>query len=348
MMVETGQNARRKPGLRVLYIGGTGEISFECVHESIRLGHDVAVFNRGNHNAGLPAECRLLRGDVEDDTAYRQLAAQNFDVVCQFRLFTTQAIERDIATFRGHCGQYVFISSASVYAKPVRNLPITEATPLNNRFWAYSRAKADMEAILRNQSYLEYTIVRPSHTYRTRMPTPMGHNIEVSRLLRGKPVVVPGDGESLWTVTHAQDFARPFARLLDDHNAIGEAFHITADRQWPWNEILEAIAAASGVRDYSFVHVASDTLIQYRPEWEGPLLGDKSYSVVFDNTKVKRVVGDFDTPIDPWQGMRMVAERFPPSDHIDPAIDQLLDHIMQEQRQLGSNHSREGIRGFDG
>jgi uncharacterized protein YbjT (DUF2867 family) len=342
MAKKAGESARRKPGPRVLYIGGTGEISFECVHESVRLGHDVAVFNRGNHNAGLPAECRLLQGDVEDDAAYQKLAEQDFDVVCQFRLFTTQAIERDIAMFTGHCDQYVFISSASVYEKPVRNLPITEATPVENRFWAYSQAKADMEALLRSQSDLRYTIVRPSHTYRTRMPTPLGNNIEVSRLLRGKPVVVPGDGESLWTVTHAEDFARPFARLLGNPHAIGEDFHIASDRQWPWNEIFEAIATAIGVPDYSLVHVASDTLIQYQPEWKGKLLGDKSYSVIFDNSKVKSVAGDFDCPIDPWLGMRMVAERFRSSDDFDPAIDRLLDRIVREQLALGSSNRLQG------
>ena len=322
--------------MRVLYIGGTGEISFDCVHESVRLGHDVTVFNRGNHNAGLPAECRLVKGDVNDDTAYAKLANEDFDVVCQFRLFTTEAMARDMAMFRDHCGQYVFISSASAYEKPVRNLPITESTPLGNRFWTYSQAKADMEGMLRAQSELPYTIVRPSHTYRTRMPTPMGNNIEVSRLLRGKPVVVHGDGESLWTVTHAEDFAPPFVRLLGRGAAIGEAFHITAERQWSWNEIFEAVAAALDVADFRLEHVASETLIRYHPQWEGPLLGDKSCSVVFDNTKVKRVVGEFDCPIDPWDGMRLVAERYPHSNECDPEMDQLLDQIVTEQRRLGS------------
>ena len=323
--------------MRILYIGGTGEISFDCVHESVRLGHDVTVFNRGNHNAGLPAECRIITGDVNDDAAYARLATHGFDVVCQFRLFTPEALERDIALFREHCGQYVFISSASAYRKPVRTLPITEATPVGNRFWAYSQAKADMEVLLRAQSALPYTIVRPSHTYRTRMPTPMGNNIEVSRLLRGKPVVIHGDGESLWTVTHAEDFARPFARLLGNPRALGEDFHITSDRQWSWNEIFEAIAAALGVTDYAFAHVPSETLIRYRPEWEGPLLGDKAYSVVFDNAKVKAAAGEFQCPIDPWEGMRMVAERFPPSDQCDPDMDRLLDRIVNEQRALGDS-----------
>jgi nucleoside-diphosphate-sugar epimerase len=319
--------------MRVLYIGGSGEISFECIHESVRLGHEVTVFNRGQNNAGLPEQVRFLTGDVADDSAYSRLAAERFDTVCQFRLFTPAEIARDIALFTGHCGQYLFISTASAYAKPVRNLPITEATPLYNPHWAYSRAKAEMESMLRAQDGLPYTIVRPSHTYRRKMPTALGG--EVSRMLRGKPVVVHGDGESLWTVTHARDFGRPFARLLGAPSALGEAFHITSDRSWPWNEIFDAIGAALGV-EAKRVHVASDTLIRYCPEWEGKLLGDKSPSVRFDNSKVKSVVGDFDCPIDPWQGMRMVAEQFPPrADGYDAAMDGLYDRIVEEQNALG-------------
>jgi nucleoside-diphosphate-sugar epimerase len=323
--------------LRVLYIGGTGEISFSCVHESARLGHDVTVFNRGNHNAGLPTECHFILGDVEDDTAYAKLAAPNFDVVCQFRLFTPTAIERDIALFAGHCGQYVFISSASAYQKPLRKVPITEETPLDNPYWDYSRAKAAMESLLRAQSLLPYTIVRPSHTYRTRMPMPLGG--EVSRLLRGKPIVIHGDGQSLWTITHATDFARPFARLLGNRNALGEVFHITNDRTWPWNAIVEAAAAALGVTHPEVVHVASDTLIRYRPDWEGRLLGDKAVSVIFDNSKIKSVVGDFDCPIDPWLGMQLVASEFPPEvDAYDRDLDQLYDRIIADQLALGTDN----------
>ena len=323
--------------MRVLYIGGTGEISWDCIHETVRLGHEVTVFNRGHHNAGLPASCRFVTGDVEDAAGYGRLAAANFDVVCQFRLFSPVALRRDLALFTGHCGQYVCISSASVYTKPVRNLPITEKTPIGNPLWAYSQAKAEMEALLGAQDRLPFTIVRPSHTYRTRMPTPLGANIEVSRLLRGKPAVVHGDGESLWTVTHAEDFARPFARLLGNRRAFGETFHITSDRSWSWNEIFEAIAAALGLSSCPMVHVATDTLVAYNPEWRGPLHGDKAPSVRFDNRKVKSVVGYFDCPIDPWQGMRIVAERFPPSAaDFDPKLDQLIDRIVAEQGALGA------------
>jgi nucleoside-diphosphate-sugar epimerase len=320
--------------VRVLYIGGSGEISFECIHESVRLGHDVTVYNRGHHNAGLPADVRFITGDIEDNAAYGALAAEKFDVVCQFRIFTPKAIERDVALFTGHCGQYLFISSASAYAKPVRNLPITEATPLRNPYWAYSRDKAAMEAVLQHQTKLPYTIVRPSHTYRANFPTALGG--EVSRMLRGKPVIVHGDGESLWTLTHARDFARPFARLLGAPRALGEAFHITGDRSWSWNEIFLAIGAAVGVEQPDIVHVASDTLVRYNAEWEGPLLGDKSASVQFDNSKVKSVAGDFDCRVDLWRGMRLVADIRPPSaSDFDAATDALYDRVIIEQNRLG-------------
>jgi nucleoside-diphosphate-sugar epimerase len=318
--------------MRVLYIGGTGQISFDCVHESVRLGHDVTVFNRGHNNAGLPDNVRLIAGNVGGDSAYGRLAAEHFDVVCQFRLFTRAEMRRDLALFAGHCGQYVFISSASAYQKPLRTLPITESVPLANPYWTYSRAKADMEGLLRAQTKLPYTIVRPSHTYRTKMPTPLGG--EVSRMLRGKPVVLHGDGESLWTITHAEDFARPFARLLGASHVLGEAYHITNDRQWSWNEIVEAIAAALGIDDVEVAHVATDTLISYRPDWEGPLLGDKSASVIFDNSKIKQAVGDFTCPIGPWEGMRMVAERYPPrAEDYDADLDHLYDRIVAAARR---------------
>ena len=319
--------------MRVLYIGGTGEISYDCIHETLRLGHDVTVFNRGSNNAGLPDGCHFIIGDVNDNAAYARLASEHFDVICQFRLFSTDEMSRDIATFAGHCGQYVFISSASAYRKPVRDLPITESTPLVNPFWAYSRAKADMEAMLTAQTALPYTIVRPSHTYRTKMPTALGG--EVSRLLRGLPVIVHGDGESLWTITHASDFARPFARLLGNPAAIGEAFHITHSRSWSWNEILLAMASAIGVDNPELVHVATDTLVRYEPEWVGKLHGDKSASVIFDNAKVRSVAGEFEFLIDPWLGMQQVAREYPPNREPNPQLDALYDRIIADQRALG-------------
>jgi nucleoside-diphosphate-sugar epimerase len=323
--------------LKVLYIGGTGEISFDCIKRSAASGHDVSVYNRGNHNDGLPPSCNFITGDITDDTTYGELAKQNFDVVCQFRLFSEEALQRDLDLFAGHCGQYVFIGTASSYQSPLRTLPITEETPLINPYWGYSRAKAAMEAILQAQDALPFTIVRPSHTYRTNIPpTAVARETNVSRLLRGKPVVMHGDGSSLWTLTHAEDFAPLFVGLLGNDRAMGEAFHITHDKSWPWDEILEAAAAALGVKDYRVVHVPSDTLIRFNPEWEGPLLGDKTPSVIFNNSKVKSVAGDHECRIDPWAGMKLVAERFPVDpEAFDAEEDALLDRIAAGQDAVG-------------
>lgn len=323
--------------MRILYIGGTGQISFECVHASVRLGHDVTVFNRGNSNDGLPPETRFITGDLFDDAAYRQLAEEKFDVVCQFRLFEPEHLRRDLDTFTGNCGRYVFISTASAYHKPLPTWRITEDLPLINPFWEYSRKKAEMERMLADQGALPFVIVRPSHTYRAMLPaTAVEREIGVSRMLRGKPVVQHGDGSSLWTLTHARDFAEPFVRLVTDDRAPGEAFHITSDEAYPWDRITEAVGKALGVEP-EIVHVASDTMIRYKPEWEGPLLGDKAGSATFDNAKVKAIVGDFDCPTDLDTGMRLAADLVKPlpEDGFDAELDALMDRIVADQRGLG-------------
>ena len=327
--------------MKVLYVGGNGEISFDCVHESVRAGHDVTVFNRGRHNDGLPPapQVTYLTGDFEDDAEYRQVAEGGFDVVCQFRVFDTDKLRRDLDLLTGKIGRYVFISTASAYHKPVRQLPITEDVPLVNPFWGYSRKKAACEAMLAEQSDLPWTVVRPSHTSRTNLITAMGGgDLLASRMLRGKPVVVHGDGTSLWTVTAAADFAPPFVKLLTADAALGEAFHLTADHAYPWRQLYEAAGDALGVSP-QIVGIPSDTLIRAQPDWEGPLWGDKSWSVAFDNAKIKSVVGDFacDTPLD-----RFMAERV---EHfhrrggrdvpVDEATDALMDRLIKAQSRVG-------------
>ena len=277
----------------ILFIGGTGQISLPCVFEALDAGHQVSVLNRGKTDAGLPTGVSVIVGDMDDAATYADLGDRNFDVVCQFRCYTPEQMKKDIATFSGKTGQYVFISSASAYQKPARHYIITEETPLENPYWEYSRKKADCEALLRGQTGLPWTVVRPSHTVRTGLPLPMGDGDAVARrLLRGAPVIVHGDGTSLWTLTRCADFAVPFVRLLGNPKAAGEAFQITNDRAFTWNEITNAIAAGLGV-EATLVHVPTETLVRYNPEWEGPLMGDKSWSVLFDNSKVKRVAGDF-------------------------------------------------------
>ena len=329
--------------MKVLYIGGTGEISQACVCRSVEVGHDVAAFHRGRRRDELPSGVRRITGDIGDEAAYRALGAERFDVVCQFLAYQMPAVERDVEVFGGRCAQYVFISTASAYRKPPPRAVITEDVPLGNPFWPYSQAKADMEAFLMAQhadGRLPVTVVRPSHTHRTRFPGGMASGDDWAwRILHGKPLVVHGDGTALWTLTHSSDFAVPFVGLLGQPAALGEAFHITRHLEaHPWNRIFAAVAEALG-REARLVHVPSDTLVRYRPAWAGPLLGDKTWSVLYDNRKVMGVAGDFACQVSMEEGIRRAAEHvcrrleaFQP----DPALHALLDRIAAEQGALGA------------
>jgi nucleoside-diphosphate-sugar epimerase len=328
--------------MKVLYIGGTGEISYSCVVESLKLGHQVVLLNRAQTDQELPAGVRTITGNLEQASAYEALGSEHFDSVCQFFAFDEARIERDITTFAGRTAQYVFISSASVYSKPIDHFErITEATPTTNPFWEYSQKKARMEARLleaHRRGLLPVTIVRPSHTYRRRFPSALGGgDWTARRMLRGLPVIVHGDGTSLWTLTHSSDFAKPFARLLGNSRALGEAFHITGDGVHSWDEILTEVARALGVEP-RLVHVASDTLVGFEPAWKGPLHGDKSPSSLFDNTKVRSVAGDFETSVRLQDGFRATAvavrQRLDQGAGKDPALDDKVERILS-QLQLG-------------
>ena len=283
--------------LSVLYIGGTGQISLPCVEASLEAAHDVTILNRNKTAVPLPKGVKSHFGDMNGE-AYRAIDGRRFDVVAQFRLFTPAEMQRDIATFTGKTGQYVFISSASVYEKPVRHYLMTERTKLENKYWRYSRDKIACERLLREQDTLAYTIVRPSHTVRTGMPIQVGDpDIAMRRMIAGKPVIVAGDGSSIWTLTRSVDFAAPFVRLLGNAAALNDDFHITGDRGFTWNQIHEAIARGFGV-EALHAHVPTETIVRFNREWEGPLLGDKTWSALFDNAKVKGVAGPFDASED--------------------------------------------------
>jgi len=324
--------------LSILFIGGTGQISLPCVHEAVAAGHTVTVMNRGQTDVALPAGVETIVGEVGEKSGYANLGDKRFDVVCQFRAYTADQMQQDIDTFAGRTGQYVFISSASAYQKPARHYIITERTPLENPYWEYSRNKAICERMLRDQDKLPWTIVRPSHTVRTGMPIQIGNpDAALRRMIAGKPVVVAGDGLSLWTLTRCADLAVPFVRLLGNAQAIDDDFQITCDRSFTWNQIHEAIAAGFGV-EAKHAHVPTGTLIRYNKEWEGPLLGDKSWSVIFDNSKVKRVAGPFTCAEDldtiladsiMHAKARLKAPAPPPSDE-----DALMDRIVAEQGRL--------------
>ena len=323
----------------VLFVGGTGQISLPCVEKAVAAGHDVSVFNRGQRDAALPAGVTSIVGDMKDPASYRQLRDKKFDVVAQFMVFTPEQMQQDIETFAGHAGQYVFISSASVYDKSNHYVVKEGVTPVHNPYWAYSQAKIACEKLLEGSANLPWTIVRPSHTVRTGLPTLVGEgDVIPRRMLQGKPVFVAGDGTAPWTLTRSVDFATPFVGLFGKPKAIGEDFHITGDMAWTWTQIYKAIAKAIGA-EANIVCVPSDTLVRYRPDWVGPLWGDKSLASLFDNSKVKAVAGDFTCSEDldevlaePIQHLKeRLAQPEQPSE-----LTPLLDRITADQLALGA------------
>lgn len=326
--------------LNILFIGGTGQISLPCVKLAVKAGHKVTVFNRGRHDEKLPGKVKAIAGDMADPAAYRRLGEREWDVVCQFMAFTPDQMRQDIETFTGRVGQYVFISSASVYEKPPRDYVITEATPAVNPYWPYSQDKIACEQMLTAAKKLPWTIVRPSHTVRTGLPTLVNEgDIVAHRMLAGKPVIVAGDGATPWTLTRSEDFAVPFVNLLGNRKALRDTFHITGDKGFTWNDIYGAIGAGLGVEP-KIVHVPTETLIRYRPDWAGPLLGDKTWAALFDNTKVKRVAGKFSSSEDlaeilaqPIAYFRKRREATGPQ---TGELDALFDRIAAEQSALGT------------
>lgn len=328
--------------MKVLYVGGSGEISQACVEQAQLLGHRVTVFNRGLRSETLPEGVEQVVGDIADDAIYARLAARNFDVVCQFLVYDPKMVQRDIEFFTGHCQQYIFISTASAYQKPCQNHIITESVPLDNPFWSYSRSKAACENLLlqaHDAGKLPVTIVRPSHTYRTRLPSTVIDGDHLAwRLVNNKPVILHGDGESLWTLTHATDFAKAFVKINCNVDALGEAVHITCSDGHTWNVIYGAVAKLLN-KEPVICMVLSSTIVGYNAAWQGPLLGDKSNSVLFDNSKVRRLTGGWRCKVSLAEGLQQVwphvLKRLEQGYQPDQKIDALIDRIIDEQQVKG-------------
>ena len=327
--------------MKVLYIGGSGNISTACVERSLERGQGVAVLNRGRQEAAFPGTVEAIRGDRNDPALLRRAAADGYDVVVNFLGFSLAQVELDIAAFTGRTGQYVFISSASAYQKPPAHYRITESTPLGNPYWEYSRHKIACEERLqrafREQAF-PVTIVRPSYTYGpTWIPTAVGGHgyTVVDRIRGGRPVVCHGDGSSLWVLTHTSDFALGLVGLLGHPQALGEAFHITSDEVLSWDQIYRAIGQAAG-REPEIVHVASDFIAAVEPSFAGTLLGDKAHSVVFDNSKIKRFVPGFEAAVGCAEGVaRSMAwyDADPARRVVDRDADRKLDRILERHRR---------------
>ena len=281
----------------------------------------------------LPPEARCLTADVDDPSSLGDaIGDQDFDVVVDWLAFTPDQVRARTDLFRGRVGQYVFISSASAYQTPAARLPITESTPLRNPYWAYSRGKIACEdlltALYREEGY-PMTVVRPSHTYdETHVPLEGGWTA-VDRMRRGEPVVVHGDGTSLWTLTHHTDFARDFVHLLGNPRTLGEAFHITSDDVLTWDQIARALGAAAGA-DPHLVHVPSDAIAAVDADWGAALLGDKAHSTVFDNSKIRSLVPERVTPIRFEEGAREIVawhDADPGRRRVDARVDGLMSRL---------------------
>ncbi|MES2093631.1 MAG: SDR family oxidoreductase [Actinomycetota bacterium] len=318
----------------ILFIGGTGTISSAASARAIEEGHEVALLNRGQSTlrpVAIGAE--VLVADVRDRASVTDaLAGREFDVVIDMVAFTPEHVAHDIELFTGRVGQYVFISSASAYQKPPARLPIVESTPLRNPFWQYSRDKIACEDLLveeyRNTGF-PVTIVRPSHTYdRTSLPLNGGWTA-IDRMRRGAPVVLHDHGSSLWALTHARDFAVGFVGLLGNPHTIGGAIHITSDELLSWTQITHLMADAAGVVP-NIVHVTSDAIAAADPDMGAGHLGDRSHSMIFDNSLVKSLVPTFNPTIGFAEGAREIIgwyDAHPEQRVVDPALDALFDRL---------------------
>ena len=320
--------------LRVLFIGGSGVISSACSRVAVDSGIELFVLNRGRSTARpLPPGVNMLRADIREPGSVRdQIKDHDFDAVVDWVAFTPDQVRTDIDLFRGRTGQYVFISSASAYQTPPARMPVTESTPLRNPYWQYSRDKIACEDLLvaayREEGF-PATIVRPSHTYdETLVPFDGGWTV-LGRMRAGKPVIVHGDGTSLWTLTHHDDFARAFVPLLGHPRTLGEAIHITSDDVLTWNQIAGSLAAPLGVTP-RLVHVPSDAIAAAGPDWGAGLLGDKAHSMVFDNAKLRSIVPGWRAVIPFERGARQIVDWYladPARQVTDAALDAVMDKL---------------------
>lgn len=333
--------------MKVLFIGGTGTISTAISRKLLEERHELWLINRGTRNDALPPGAHIIQADIGDEAdVARKLEGLEFDVVADFIAFTPEHLERDHRLFAGRTRQFIYISSASAYQKPLSDYRVNEGTPLANPYWEYSRNKIAGEELLMKwyrEEGFPVTIVRPSHTYSERsvplgVHGPNGSYQVVKRMLEGKKVIIQGDGTSLWTMTFNSDFANGFVGLMGNIHAIGEAVQITSDETLTWNQIYQAIADALGVELHA-CHVSSEFLAAASPaEWDlrGSLLGDKANSVAFDNAKLKRLVPGYTATVRFDQGARMALDyvlSHPECQREDPAFDQWCDSVVAAQEE---------------
>ncbi|HKL80374.1 MAG TPA: SDR family oxidoreductase [Mobilitalea sp.] len=334
--------------MKALFIGGTGTISTAITALAPSKGFELYLLNRGNRTGQVPEGVKLIQADIYNEADVKEkLKDMNFDVVVEFIAFDTEALKRDVRLFTGKTKQFIFISSASAYQKPLSSPIITESTPLYNPYWQYSRNKIACEEYLMKE-YREngfpITIIRPSHTYGD-FDVPLaihgrnGSFSVINRMLKGKKVIVHGDGSSLWTLTHNTDFAKAFVGLMGNTHAIGEAVQITSDECLSWNQIYEIIGSALNVNP-NILHIPTDTLMKTYQDLEGGLMGDKMHTVIFDNSKVKRLVPEYTATIRFDQGVRRTLDYIlshPELQKEDPEFEEWTDRMIEVYESMEAN-----------
>lgn len=325
--------------MRVLFIGGSGVISSACTALCLKKGIDLYVLNRGLSSRPIPEGVNKLKADIRNTEQVKKvLADKTFDVVVDWVAYQQKHVKNDFELFKNITKQYIFVSSASAYQKPPDKVPIVESDPLENPFWEYSRNKIACENYLmdlyRSENF-PVTIVRPSHTYDKTIIPLHGGFTTITRMIKGKAVIIHGDGTSLWTLTHHRDFAAGFFGLLGNLNTIGEAYHITSDEFLSWNQICGTLADALSVEP-NIIHIPSDFIMHYDKEWGDGLLGDKAYCLIFDNSKIKNLYPDYKATISFREGAKEIIGWY--LEHqseviIDPELDQRMDRIINQYKK---------------
>ncbi|NMB33635.1 MAG: SDR family oxidoreductase [Clostridium sp.] len=330
--------------MKVLFIGGTGIISEAASKMAVEHGMDLYLLNRGNSNDFAPAEAKLIQADIRDKiSSDKALGKHKFDVVVDWVAFEPGHVKNDIDLFKDRTEHYIFISSASAYQKPVSNYVITESTPLKNPYWKYSRDKIACEELLMREyrnSDFPVTIIRPSLTYGLKMIPAALNSWDkpwsiADRMRRGQQIIVHGDGTSLWTMTHNKDFAKGLIGLFYNKHSIGHAFHITSDEVLNWNQIYESIGFALGCEP-NVIHIPSDFIAHHSSDAKGSLIGDKAASMVFDNSKIKRFVPNFEANIPFFTGIKDTVKSFeahPKMCAIDKEWNNLMDDIITRYKR---------------
>ncbi len=331
--------------MKILFIGGTGNISSASVALALDRGYRVTLLNRGQTTDKCPPEllnrCGLIGGDRNSPADLERVAKEHFDAVADFVAFTPEQVRGAIEAFRGKTRQYLFVSSASVYRKPGPKIFLTEDCPVGNDVWEYARQKVASEQVLLEASVrkqLPMTIVRPSYTYGPSwIPGPLAHEYtNLYRLRRGLPIVSHGDGQSLWVVTSSEDFAQGFVGLFGNEAALGQTVHITSDEVLTWDQIHATIARAAGV-EAKLVHIPSDLIARFDSRWKGTLLGDKTYSTAFDNLKIKCLVPGFEARTSFSEGIRKSIAWYderPEKQVPDAAVNSLMDRLIEGYQRV--------------